>query len=218
MNKNFKLTGGVKIGSANLTYPFVDLYVDENIFKINASLLGSFIFQPQDIISIKPHNSFPLFGQGIKIYHRVTNYDQNVIFWTIKNPNFVINEIKNTGFLDKMHLPLTEKDPKIIEQQKQGGFPIKLSVAIGFFIIWNLCIWYEFIPMFKQNNSHTFGYGISTALGMLFITALMTLISKEFRGLILKEGKGLEDVKKFVIFLILISGIMFTAFITLTLS
>jgi hypothetical protein len=31
MNEKFTLTGGVRIGKANATYPFADLYVDRNI-------------------------------------------------------------------------------------------------------------------------------------------------------------------------------------------
>ncbi len=64
--KTFTLTGGARIGRANATYPFANLYVDENILKINASLTGNLIFQPQDIISIKPYASVPVIGKGIK--------------------------------------------------------------------------------------------------------------------------------------------------------
>ncbi|WP_415326082.1 hypothetical protein [Chryseobacterium sp. MMS23-Vi53] len=219
MNNHFKLTGGVRIGRANATYPFADLYVDENILKINASLVGNLIFQPQDIISIKPYNSLPLIGQGIKILHRVENYDQNVIFWTMKDPDFVINEIKQTGFLDKIHLPLTQKDLKIVEQQKQGGFPLKTFVGITFFVLWNVLVLYDILPFFADSNSSKpFGAGISTALGLLFTTALLTLISGDFRRLILKEGRDLEDVKKIAVFILLLSGVMFTAFMTFALS
>ncbi|MEC5173738.1 hypothetical protein [Chryseobacterium nepalense] len=82
--KQFKLTGGARIGRVNASYPFANLYADENTLKINASLAGNVIFQPQDIISIKPYVAIPLIGQGIKILHRVENYNQNVIFWTMK--------------------------------------------------------------------------------------------------------------------------------------
>ncbi|UZT97381.1 hypothetical protein ODZ84_19675 [Chryseobacterium fluminis] len=98
MSRSFKITGGARIGRANATYPFADLYVDENILKINASLIGNLIFQPQDIITIKAYSSLALVGQGIKIVHKVESYHENIIFWTMKNPKSVINEIQNTGF------------------------------------------------------------------------------------------------------------------------
>ncbi|WP_346986251.1 hypothetical protein [Chryseobacterium sp. POE27] len=217
--KQFKLTGGARIGRANATYPFADLYVDENILKINASLVGSLIFQPQDIIMIKPYSSIPLIGQGIKILHRVDNYKQNVIFWTMKDPQFVISEIKQTGFLEKANFPLTEKDQEIIRQQRQGGFPLKPFLPVVFILLWNGLLLYDFVPFFLQKDSgRPFGFGVCSALGLLFLMALMTLVSGGFRKLILKEGRDLEDIKKFAIFILLISGIMFAAFFTLALS
>lgn len=217
--KTFSLTGGARIGRANATYPFANLYVDENTLKINASLVGNLIFQPQDIISIKPYSSVPFIGKGIKILHRVENYNQHVVFWTMTDPEFVISEIKKTGFLEKTNFPLTEKDLTIVQQQKQGGFPLKPFVKIVVIVVWNALFLYDFIPFFLGNNEKPlFGTGVCTALGLLFTTALLTLISGDFRKLILKEGRTLEDVKKSAIFILLISGIMFTAFLTFALS
>ena len=52
MNEKFTLTGGARIGSSNATYPFADLYVDKEILKLNASIIGNLIFEAKDIISI----------------------------------------------------------------------------------------------------------------------------------------------------------------------
>lgn len=215
----FKLTGGARIGKANATYPFAELYVDENTLKINASLVGNLVFQPQDIISIKPHTSVPFVGQGIKILHRVENYNQNVIFWTMKDPEFVISEIQQTGFLEKIHAPLSEKDLKIVEQQKQGSFPLKPFVKILFPVLWNALILYDLIPfLLGKTKDQPFGIGICAALGLLFGTALLTLISENFRKLILKDRKTLEDVKKLAFFILFLSGTMFAAFLAVVLS
>jgi hypothetical protein len=217
--KQFRLTGGARIGRANATYPFAELYVDENTLKINASLVGNLIFQPQDIISIKSYKALPLIGQGIKILHRVDNYKQNVIFWTMKDPEFVISQIKQTGFLEKANFPLTEKDQQIVRQQRQGGHPLKPFFPVMFILLWNILLLYDILPFFLQKRSGgPFGFGICIALGLLFLTALMTLVSAGFRKLILKEGRDLEDIKKFAAFILLISGVMFAAFFTLALS
>ena len=88
MNEKFTLTGGARIGSSNATYPFANLYVDKEILKLNASIIGNLIFEPKDIISIEPYVSIPLIGQGIKINHRVEKYNSKVIFWTFKRPKF----------------------------------------------------------------------------------------------------------------------------------
>lgn len=34
MSQTYKLIGGARIGNANATYPFAELYADENILKI----------------------------------------------------------------------------------------------------------------------------------------------------------------------------------------
>lgn len=217
MEKTFKLTGGARIGRANATYPFADLYVDENMLKINASLVGNLVFQPQDIVSIKAYTSIPLIGQGIKIYHRVEKYDSNVIFWTLKDPEGVINEIKNTGFLDHKNDTPLPKDNKIIEQQIQGGFPLKPLVPIFFIIAWNALFLSDFIPLFGNGNPlQTFpGPGVCSALGLVFISALLSLVSPGFRRLILKEGRSFEDIKKLAIFILILTGFILTIFLTI---
>lgn len=220
MEKTFKLTGGAKIGLANATYPFADLYVDENILKINASLVGNLVFQPQDIISIQPYTSIPLIGQGIKINHRVENYNSNVIFWTLKNPETVINEIKSTGFLENKNSTLISRDSKIIEQQIQGGFPLKPFVSVFFIVAWNAFFISDFFPIFRNGTSLPVfpGPGVCSALGFIFISAILSLVSSGFRRFILKEGRSFEDIKKLAIFISLITGFMLTVFLAIGFS
>lgn len=220
MEKTFKLTGGAKIGLANATYPFADLYVDENILKINASLVGNLVFQPQDIISIQPYTSIPLIGQGIKINHRVENYNSNVIFWTLKNPETVINEIKSTGFLENKNSTIISRDSKIIEQQIQGGFPLKPFVSVFFIVVWNAFFISDFFPIFRNGTSLPVfpGPGVCSALGFIFISAILSLVSSGFRRFILKEGRSFEDIKKLAIFISLITGFMLTVFLAIGFS
>lgn len=130
MNEKFTLTGGARIGMSNASYPFADLYVDKEVLKINASVVGNLVFQPKDIISIEAYTSVPIIGNGIKITHRIEKYNSKVIFWTFKNPTTVINEIRKTGFLENTNSEISAEDLKILEKQNQGGFPIKKSVAI----------------------------------------------------------------------------------------
>lgn len=220
MEKTFKLTGGARIGLANATYPFADLYVDENTLKINASLVGNLVFQPQDIISIEPYTTIPLIGQGIKISHRVENYNPNVIFWTLKNPETVINEIKNTGFLENKNSTSIARDSKIIEQQIQGGFPLKSFVPVFIIIAWNALFISDFFPIFRNDTlPPTFpGPGVCSALGLVFIFALFTLVSADFRRFILKDGRTFEDIKKLAIFIMIITGFMLTLFLAIGFS
>ena len=204
MNENFTLTGGARIGRANATYPFANLFVDKDVLKINASIVGNLVFQPQDIISIEPYTMIPILGQGIKINHRIENYNPKVIFWTFKDPSFVINEIKKVGFLNNVNSKITFADTEIIKRQEQGGFPIKKPVAIVFVVLWNILFLSDFLPFFLQNKKEgiPIGNGVKMAIGLLLVASILTLISSSFRKLILKEGREFNDIKKFVYFII----------------
>ncbi len=204
------LTGGARIGRANATYPLADLYVDKKILKINASIVGNLVFRPEDIISIETYNFIPLLAQGIKINHKIPNYNPKVIFWTFKEPSMVISEIKATGFLDDHNSALFMEDEPILEMQKQGGFPIKKNVAIFYVVAWNILLLCDFVPFFLNfsTDKSPFGFGVITAIGLLFFSAILILFSKDFRILILKAGRNFEDVKKTIYLILFLSAFM----------
>jgi len=92
-------------------------------------------------------------------------------------------------------------------------------LPIVFIIIWNLLFLYDFLPLFHEGStSKPFGFGIAAALGLLFFIALLSLISGGFRRLILKDGRGLSDIKKAALFILFLSAVMFTAFLMFALS
>lgn len=214
MNEKFTLTGGARIGMSNATFPFADLYVDKNVLKINASIVGNLVFQPNDVISIEAYSSIPVIGNGIKIHHRIEKYSSEVIFWTLKNPTTVINEIIKTGFFDTIQSEISEADLEIIKRQNQGGFPIKKSVAVFYVVLWNLLFLSDVIPFFLQDKKEGFpvGNGIKLALAIVFLSAVLALVSAKFRSLILKEGREFDDIKKFLFLLIFICGMLFLQF------
>lgn len=211
MSEKFTLTGGARIGMANASFPFADLYVDKEILKINASIVGNLMFQPKDIISIEPYTFIPLIGQGIKINHRIENYNSKVIFWTFKDPNSVIGEIKKTGFLQNLNREISANDLEIIKKQNEGGFPLKISVAIFFIVAWNLLFLSDIISFFIKGETEgsPIGIGMNLAIGLLFLGSILAIVSEKFRKIILKENRNFDDLKKFAYFIALISGIMF---------
>ena len=204
-----QLTGGARIGMANATFPFAKLKVNKDRLELNASIVGNLTFQASDIISIEPYTMIPIIGQGIKINHKVPNYKERVIFWTFKDPKSVVLQIQETGFLNSENLTDKKIDRTIIEKQAKGGFPIKKGFAIGAIVAWNLLFLTDIIPFFLGDNKGLpIGNGVLTAIGLLFLTALFSLISADFRRLILKDGRELNDIKKFAIFAMIISGFM----------
>jgi hypothetical protein len=204
-----QLTGGARIGMANASFPFATLKVNKDRLELNASIVGNLTFQASDIISIEPYTMIPILGQGIKINHKVSNYKERVIFWTFKDPNSVVRQIQETGFLNNQNMSEQKIDRTIIEKQAQGGFPIKKGFAIGAVVVWNLLFLSDIISFFLgSKEGNPIGNGILAAIGLLFLTALLSLISADFRRLILKDGRDLSDIKKFAIFAMIISGFM----------
>jgi len=198
---------------ANASYPFAKIKVDKNKLELNASVVGNLTFSPKDIISIEPYQQFPIIGKGVKINHRVSNYKEKVIFWTFENPKEVINEIRKTGFLDNINSNISVDDKRILSKQKQGGFPIKKTFAVGMVILWNVLFALDIYKFYNNPNGVIpIGNGIKTAIGLLLITALITLFSKSFQNLILKEGRELDDIKKFLYLIIAISSFMLVKF------
>ncbi len=213
MSEKFTLTGGVRIGMANASYPFADLYVDKGILKINASIVGNLVFQPKDIISIEPYTAIPIIGNGIKINHRIENYDSKVIFWTFKNPSFVIDKIERTGFLQNIDSEISIDDLEVLKRQNEGGFPIKKSVAIFFIVVWNLLFLSDILPFFyKGEEGLPIGIGMNSAVGLAFLSSILVIVSEPFRKIILKENRNFEDIKKFAYFIAFITGVMFISF------
>jgi len=213
--EKFELTGGARIGMAKATWPFATLKVSKDKLELNASIVGNLVFQPKDIISIETYTMIPLLGQGIKINHRVANYNSKVVFWTFKDPSTVVNQIRQTGFLENIDSRVSDTDALIIQQQQAGGFPIKKSFAIGVIILWNILLVSDFIKFSASNKKGMpLGNGAIIALATLFLLSVLSLISKDFSQLILKEGKSIRDINKFLYLLIFISGFMLLGILT----
>jgi hypothetical protein len=199
-------TGGAKIGLVNARWPLAKLTVNKNVLKLNASIIGNLYFRPSDIISIEPFSSIP--GAGIKINHRVEKYNSKVIFLK-SGSSGLISRIESTGFLDNTNALPADVEAEILKYQTGGSFPMKWSAVIVFVVIWNSFFLGEHLGYFSKKGNSPLGNGARLAMAFAFLFALTLFISGPFRQLVLKEGRSIKDVKLFLIFLMLLSGIMF---------
>jgi len=208
MNK-LEITGGARVGMANATWPFAKLSVSRDRLDLNAFIIGNLAFLPKDIISIEPFKTIPLVRQGLKIIHRVQNYNSNVIFWTFTDPYDLLNEIALTGFLENTDPTISEVDELIIKQQKNDAIPVKIPVLIGAVVLWNLFFMFD-IKRYSESDKKGFplGIGAETALSMLILVSVLSLTTKSFSKLILKEGRSIEHINRFLYFLIFICSFL----------
>src|SRR5882724_672079 len=211
----FQLTGGARIGMLHASWPFATLTVTNERLDLNASLIGTYSFTPDQIISIEPYGQILLGSWGIRINHTVTNYNEIVIFSAFKDPNEIIAEIKKTGFLDRASSTINQEvKAEVLERQKQGRFPIRVSVAITIALVWIVLVFVDIIRGFQnEGNGFPYGNGILIAIGFLLIVSTLALFSKDFRKYILKEGRDIKEIDKFLYFLILFCGFMLVAMV-----
>lgn len=202
-----RVTGGARIGFARASWPFAILKVSRNRLEINAFIIGNLVFSPADIISIEINNSMALIGNAIKINHRVQDYNAQVIFLTFENPSTLISQIKATGFLDPANQSL-DKSTEVSARQQSGGFPIKIPVVIGIVVLCNLLFLSDLVWNQKSNSPHTFGFGVFMAMALVCFTSILTLFSKRFARLILKDHRSVKDIDRFLYLIIFITGII----------
>jgi len=205
-----KETGGARIGMANATWPFATLTVNREKLQLNATILGNLVFKPTDIISIIPYSGF--MSSGLKINHTVSKYKDNVVFWTFGSPTEIIKKIEQTGFLTNRTPVTAELAESITKVQSQGGFPLKRTAVIAIVVIWNLLFLIDFQNFFEGNKAGSpLGLGAQLALGFILLTCILLLTLEPVRRLILKEGRNIEDIKKFIFFIMFICGFMLLA-------
>ena len=217
------ITGGARIGMFNARWPLANLIVTKELLELNAPLMN-LVFKTDDIVSIEPYtiaSSMPSFGQGIKINHRIPNYKEKIIFWT-QNPNELINQIKQTGFLDKSSIIDGSPEDEIIRQkQKQGAFPLKTPFSIALIItvaIWGILSLFDLFSAFSRKFEGTLiddlfkflnryldgtfiSIGANLASGFLLLILILVLFSANFRKIALKEGREINDIKKNLYFI-----------------
>ena len=134
-----KLTGGARIGMANASFPLATLKVNKDRLELNVLLFGNLTFQSSDIISIEPYT--PFLRQGIKINHTVSNYKEQVIFSTSQNPELVVQQIKDTGFLNNENQINQKINRTILDKQAKGS-------GSTTYYIWAISLIFNFIFAF----------------------------------------------------------------------
>jgi len=94
-----RFSGGARIGWSKVTSPLATLVVTSDTLELNAGMIGKVTLRAEEIESIEVHTFFPLISKGVKINHKVKQYNQRVIFWSTDRPETIIRQILESGFL-----------------------------------------------------------------------------------------------------------------------
>lgn len=203
-----KVTGGASVGMARATWPFATLKVTKKRLELNATIIGNLVFKPSDITSIEVVDG--LGARSLKINHKVANYKNKVVFHASGDIRLLLKQIEQTGFLDNREEIDEEEVSEIEKYQSKGGFPLKTGFSVIAVIIWNLGVMYDFYNM--SNSKTVVGAGVQFSLSFVIAMCLLILFSSSFRSRVMKEGRSLTDIKKFIYALLAMASLMFISF------
>jgi len=122
--EEINVIGGARIGIVNATWPFARLAVSPVQLKLTC-VLDCYEFLPKDVVSLRPYGALPFFYSGIRILHARRDYPSKIIFWCPSNPETLISEIRDAGFL-----PTAPAGSEI----RWRGIPLRWSAIILFIL------------------------------------------------------------------------------------
>ena len=212
--REFKKTGGAKIGIFKSTLPFATLTVTPAKMELSVTVIGKFVFLPEDVKSITFHPGGYKMNPGIQIHHNVPHYKDDVIFWSGTGPQELLNQIKATGFLDNTATLGPQAIAQVRALQANGGFALKQKVTINLFALWIALIAFGSIAMVLTENITAMFTGVAAACGMIILFSILVLTSSNFASSALKTGYEVADIKMLLIFLMILN--MFIMFMSVT--
>lgn len=75
--------GGVWIGTLAATWPLAKLSLSEDEIRIDVAFFGCYRYPRETIVSVERYGRIPFIANGIRIRHRIPNYEQKVVFWCV---------------------------------------------------------------------------------------------------------------------------------------
>jgi hypothetical protein len=202
----FKNIGGAKIGMFKSTRPLATLTVTPTKMELSVTVIGKFVFLPEDVTSITLHPGGHKMLPGIQIHHNVPHYKEKVIYWSGTGQGELIRKIEATGFITNTTTLGTQALAEVRALQANGGFALRKSVTIALGALWLLLVIAGCTAMALTQNLATIFYGIAAASGMVILFSILVLASPGFATTVLKPGYNVADINKSLYFLMVILG------------
>jgi len=201
MRKSKISTGGERIGWINASWPLANLSVGQDYFEINATVIGKYSFTPEQVISIEKYTVIPILDWGIKVNHIVPEYPKHIVFWCIKNPENLIQKIKEKGFFPKA----SRGDPTIRSLMNRSAAVRWQSIVI-LIIIWNSLCMLDMVPFRMKPGK--LGFYSFLAVLLLFMGSISLWRIEWLQKIILKEGREPKEIRQWLYLLSFVSGVM----------
>jgi hypothetical protein len=196
-----RIKGGARVGWVNATWPFATLSASSTQLAISSLFVGSYAFEPNDVVTLEVYGSIPILTRGLRIVHKRNDYPATVIFWPLRDPHRVIDDIRLAGFLPAASSPTVGK---------RSGMPFRWVAVIMFVFVWNgLFLLDGFVPW---NEPRLPGPFVILALALVFASTVAVERSTIVQAWLLKPGRSILEVRPFVMLLQVVSGFMLIGF------
>jgi hypothetical protein len=193
--REVSFTGGARVGWVNATWPFARLSADGRTLTL-ASLVGTYEFKPQQVVSLAAYGVLPVFGQGVRIHHNRGDYPAKLVFWCFGSPDSVLADIRGTGFIAK-----GEDIPRA------PGWPVRWLVLLAAFVAWNV-LFYADAHLPPPRPQHAPGGLALLAMALLFAATLALRLSAGFQRFVLNPGHSLGEIQGALNLLTILSGFL----------
>jgi hypothetical protein len=202
--KMVSATGGARIGWANATWPFAKLVASARGLRLSG-LLGTYNFQPGDVVSLERYGSIPLFSSGIRIVHVRPEYPSKIVFWC-SGPTALIEEIQNAGF---------SPDAPPIHQSLRRRFPVRWTFILFFLLVWNgaLLLGDSFDRIARVSPLPWL-----SPLLMAFMICWGIRVSRTLQKLVLRDNHFVKEIEAYLRLIQFVSGPLLAIFTVLMLA
>lgn len=188
----FRITGGVRIAWANASAPLAKLTADESKIVLKVSVLGTYTFCAEEVVALERYSIIPVIAAGVRIVHANSKYPRNVIFFSLKQPDAVLEGIRASGFEPKA----PESSLEVFKTRR--GLPVKTNVIIAALLLWNVAF---FLMVYWPPLA---------LLGpLIFLIASITAFrSLNLQRAVLKPGRHFEEIQAWVAIIRLVVGFL----------
>jgi hypothetical protein len=199
--EGIRVTGGAQVGWVNVSWPLATLSVSSTKLVVSGFLIGSYSFGPADVVAVESYGSVPILGRGVRIVHARTDYAAKIIFWSFRDPDRIIEDIRRSGFSPNAS-PATVR--------ARSGMPFRWSAVILFVVAWNVLFLLDRFG--GWNGPQSPGVFALLALALVFSTTIAVQRSARVQGWILQPGRSITEVRPFIGLLQMVTGFMLIGF------
>jgi hypothetical protein len=164
-------------------------------------MFGSYMFTPEEVVSLERFGRIPFLSSGIRIVHNRFDYPAKIIFWCLGSVNKLLARISEAGFRGVAPAESTAR---------AKGFPVRWSAVVVLLILWNGLFLLDRFGL--GNEPYEPGLAALVALAMVFFVAWGLRASEWLQGFVLREGHSIGEIKAPLLLLQLVSGALMVGF------